>query len=249
MPPILSDSRGPMTLFPSALLALCLLWVLPCQAAGAEPSAFALEVPASFKGRLPCADCPGVLWHLDLWPERRFHLRREYVDREHLAVALGRWRYEGDGQRLVLQGAGQGGMYFSVVSDETLEMLDREGKAIKSDLNYALQRQGVFEAAEFPVSLTGTFRYFADAASFTDCATGYAYAVAMTGAYLDLERRYLSATATATAAGGAPWLVDIDAELRNIAAMEGEGRRQSLIINHFREGEGEACPDGEGFVP
>ncbi|MGD8511510.1 MAG: YbaY family lipoprotein, partial [Gammaproteobacteria bacterium] len=39
-----------------------------------------LRLPATFRGTLPCADCPGVSHHLDLWPDRVFHLRREWLE-------------------------------------------------------------------------------------------------------------------------------------------------------------------------
>ncbi|MEO7851925.1 MAG: hypothetical protein ABIR94_06665 [Rubrivivax sp.] len=42
-----------------------------------------------------------------------------------------------------------------------------------------------------PMSLTGLYVYFADAATFTDCRTGRRWPVLIEGAHLKLERTYL----------------------------------------------------------
>ncbi|WP_439102064.1 copper resistance protein NlpE N-terminal domain-containing protein [Congregibacter sp.] len=234
----------PTTALGVVLVAFCLLWPQVSQAQVEQPPAFLGDGAASYEGRLPCADCPGVYWKLDLWPEGRFHLRQEYLDRDSVTAHRGQWVFEPDAQRLALLAPGQDRIFLAVASTGVLELLDREGETIDSKLNYGLERQAVFEPGEFPVSLTGVFRYFADAASFMDCSTGYRYAVAMAGNYPDLERRYLSGGP----GGGAPWLIQVDAQLRNKAAMEGEGALQSLFIDSFRPLGGDACPHGNDLA-
>jgi copper homeostasis protein (lipoprotein) len=39
-------------------------------------------LPAGFTGVLPCADCPGVRYQLDLYPDQAFVLRTTYLERE-----------------------------------------------------------------------------------------------------------------------------------------------------------------------
>lgn len=63
-----------------------------------------LRLPASFRGVLPCADCPGVRHHLDLWPDEVFHLRREWLGRGLVRDDLGRWRFEPARRALILAG-------------------------------------------------------------------------------------------------------------------------------------------------
>jgi copper homeostasis protein (lipoprotein) len=38
--------------------------------------AHGLRLPSTFRGDLPCADCEAIRYHLDLWPDQAFHLRR-----------------------------------------------------------------------------------------------------------------------------------------------------------------------------
>ena len=45
-----------------------------------EPKALA-RFPATFEGELPCADCPGIFYHLDLFEDQVFFLRMTYLGR------------------------------------------------------------------------------------------------------------------------------------------------------------------------
>ena len=38
----------------------------------ADRGAHGLTLPASFSGVLPCADCPGIRYHLDVWPDQGY---------------------------------------------------------------------------------------------------------------------------------------------------------------------------------
>jgi hypothetical protein len=51
-----------------------------------------LELPATFRGDLPCADCEGIRYHLDLWPDGVFHLRRAWLGKPGIEDDRGRWR-------------------------------------------------------------------------------------------------------------------------------------------------------------
>ena len=44
--------------------------------------AHGLQLPATFRGDLPCADCQAIRYHLDLWPDQVFHLRREWLGKD-----------------------------------------------------------------------------------------------------------------------------------------------------------------------
>lgn len=71
----------------------------------------------------------------------------------------------------------------------------------------------------------GEFMYMADAANFTDCASGLHWPVAMTGDYLSSERRYSQLRTKP----GAALLVSFDGHLEVVAAMEGPPREHMVI--------------------
>lgn len=70
-----------------------------------------------------------------------------------------------------------------------LEMLDREGNPIESQFNYTLE-PAKSSMPMTPMTLRGMYFYMADAATFTDCATGKRFIVANNA---ELERGYLAA--------------------------------------------------------
>lgn len=79
-----------------------------------------------------------------------------------------------------------------------------------------------------PVRWRGDFVYFADAAVFTDCASGKRWPVAMTGDYLALERAYLQWRS----APQAPLLANIDGRLEVREPMEGPAR-EHMVVDRF----------------
>ena len=62
--------------------------------------------------------------------------------------------------------------YFRAKGDK-LEMLDRNGSPIQSPLNYTLEPVKA-SLPTTPMAMRGMYFYMADAATFTDCATGNA---------------------------------------------------------------------------
>ena len=88
-----------------------------------------------------------------------------------------------------------------------------------------------------PAHWRGDFVYFADAALFTDCASGKRWPVAMTADAAALQRSYL-AWRTEPAA---PLLVNFDGRLEVRESMEGPPR-EHLVIERFRSVEpGNTC--------
>lgn len=192
---------------------------------GAPPEprvgAHGLALPASFAGVLPCADCPGIRHHLDLWGDSGgFVLRREYIDRDLTETVVGRWHADPARRALILRDEAGEETGWQILGQDRLRLLDQELEPIESDLPYELEG-GPLDPVDMSATLTGSFVYFADAALFTDCVTGQRMPVVMEGAYLDLERAYLEARM----APMAPLLVRIDARLAEAEAMEGPPRR------------------------
>ena len=150
-------------------------------------------LPASFTGDLPCADCPGIRYALNLFPDKSFYLRMTYSGRGEGKSFddLGRWSLSPEGRILTLQGGRDSSERFALVSSDVLRKLDSQGKEIQSKLNYDLRRTATFERLDPRLSMRGMFRYMADAATFTECQSGQRWPVAMEGEYRAVEAAYL----------------------------------------------------------
>lgn len=107
-------------------------------------------LPASFMGTLPCADCPGIRYQVDLLPDHRFVSRMTYEERNTRFDDRGRWQLAGDGKILILHGGGGAQQKFAVQNGDTLRQLDRGGHEIVSKLNYDLKRAPTFTLIETP---------------------------------------------------------------------------------------------------
>ncbi len=82
-----------------------------CTAAGTVVSApessateeFGARVPALFSGVLPCADCNGIRYDIDLRPNDIYFMRRTYLGRNAASPVdeIGQWSIAADGQLLL----------------------------------------------------------------------------------------------------------------------------------------------------
>ncbi|HET8701746.1 MAG TPA: copper resistance protein NlpE, partial [Nitrococcus sp.] len=118
--------------------------------AGPSPVAAAAPIAphSTYKGLLPCADCPGIIYQLNLLPNHRYHLRLNYQDRAARFDEYGRWRLTDDAKKLLLQaeGAHPSAQQWAVLDGgRRLRLLDRAGQPIHSGLNYDLTRSAQFE--------------------------------------------------------------------------------------------------------
>lgn len=218
-----------------------------------ELGAHGMRLPASFSGTLPCADCSGVAHHLDLWPDQSYQLRREWLGREEPLVtgAIGRWSVDPGRGTLVLHGAREttpddAPLRWQIKGPETLRALAPDGSEIVSELPYELTTEAAFDPVDLPsMPLTGSFVYFADAATFEHCESGQRLGVAMQGAYLDLERAYLAERS----APQAPMRVVIDGRIATVPAMEGPARRMVVVDRVIDTGGGENCSRERATAP
>jgi heat shock protein HslJ len=78
-------------------------------------------------------------------------------------------------------------------------------------------------------ALKGLFVYMADAARFTDCASGESFPVAMEGDYLALERAYLEDRTDV----GAELLVSFEGTIDDRPAMDGDGTEATVVVERF----------------
>ncbi|WLI75380.1 envelope stress response activation lipoprotein NlpE [Kosakonia sp. H02] len=147
----------------------------------------------SWRGVLPCADCEGIETSLFLGKDGSWVMNQRYQGGKAPSVfgSYGNWARTAD--KLILTDTHGDKLYFRAKGD-ALEMLDQEGNPIDSQLNYTLQPVNAALPAT-PMAMRGMYIYSADAAVFTDCATGKQVAVASNA---QLERDYAAARGTET---------------------------------------------------
>jgi uncharacterized lipoprotein NlpE involved in copper resistance/heat shock protein HslJ len=196
--------------------------------AGAMPLG---SLPATFEGELPCADCPGIFYHLDLFEDRVFFLRTTYLGRGAGAIRdlVGSWILGGDDRRLILYGSSEAPIFFRVVDTDTIRKLDVEGRDIESALNYDLRRKDEIGTIEPRLNMRGMYQYMADAALFTECLSGRKFPVATEGDNLALERAYLEAQREP----GEQLLVSLTGRIAARPKMEGGGVELTVIPERF----------------
>jgi heat shock protein HslJ len=114
------------------------------QTPGQAPQSALPALPATFIGTLPCADCPGIRYQLNLNADHTFISRMTYEERNSAFSDGGRWEFSDDGKMLVLHNGQGRAEKFALRSVETLRMLDADGNEINSKLNYELKRAPEF---------------------------------------------------------------------------------------------------------
>jgi len=196
----------------------------------AEPDLSVLgRLPASFSGDLPCADCPGIRYRLNLFTDRSFFLSTVYSGRDSpAAYDIGSWDLAGD-RTLQLHGEHEWPLMFRVIDPNTLRKLDLDGRDIESTRNYSLTRMGQFEAIEPHLTMRGMYRHLADAGSFTECRTRQRWPVAQEYDNAALERGYLKVRRDP----GEELMVSVEGHVKLLPPMEGASRRPTLVVTHF----------------
>lgn len=192
-----------------------------------------LRLPGSWSGELPCADCPGQRITLTLFADGSYRLRRVYVGadagRDRVSYERGRWAREAGADELALTDGADVQSRWRVLSSQRLRLLDRDGRDIDSTLNYEIARTAELDRIAGPMPVRGLYRYFADAASLADCASGVTYPVLIEAEHITLERAWLAARSDA----GSARVVDIEAEFVLREPEPGLPPRESLRVTRF----------------
>jgi len=154
----------------------------PTQAEALKP------MQQSWRGVLPCADCEGIETSLFLEKDGTWVMNQHYQGAKAPSTfaSYGTWARTAD--KLVLTDTAGEKRYFRA-KGEGLEMLDMQGNPIVSQFNYTLAPITAALPAT-PMAMRGMYFYMADAAIFTDCATGKRVSVANNA---QLERDYAAA--------------------------------------------------------
>jgi copper homeostasis protein (lipoprotein) len=189
--------------------------------------------PATYTGVLPCADCPGIHYTLNLWPDRAYFLRMTYLgkgqgDGESFDD-IGVWTLSPDEKTLTLRGGREAPVMFSIKTRDVLRKLDLKGKEIASKLNYDLVRREHLEWFEPRLSLRGMYMVMADAGLFQECLTGRKLPVGQEGENAKLESSYLKARRQP----GEQLLVAVEGRIVLRPKMEGRGEQEMLVVEHF----------------
>ncbi|POT55855.1 copper homeostasis/adhesion lipoprotein NlpE [Citrobacter amalonaticus] len=202
----------------------------PTQAAELKP------MQQSWRGVLPCADCEGIETSLFLEKDGTWVMNERYQgvrDEPSSFASYGSWARTAD--KLVLTDS-KGEKSYYRAKGESLEMLDREGNPITSQFNYMLEPVKS-SLPVTPMAMRGMYFYLADAATFTDCATGKSVAVANNA---QLERDYLTARGTT----GEAVLLTVEGHFTMAANPDtGEGVKTLIPDKDAKFAAGEGCND------
>jgi copper homeostasis protein (lipoprotein) len=154
---------------------------LPTPATRVEPTTVADTAPASldplpalYSGVLPCADCTGIRYDIDLRPSNFYFLRMTYLGAtpERSYDDVGAWSLASDLRTLALKGARQSPLLFAINNVSSLRKLDAEGQVIESELNYGLKRAATYQPLTPQVPLRGMYRPADAGAMIEECTTG-----------------------------------------------------------------------------
>jgi uncharacterized lipoprotein YbaY/uncharacterized lipoprotein NlpE involved in copper resistance len=198
-------------------------------------------LPAGYEGILPCADCPGIRFLLDLYPDGFFVRRFEYLERNVARDEIGRWSLSLDRKTLVLQG-GEGDAQSFAVRDGLPQPLDSKGRPVQAGPAGKLKRRGLFLPLEPRLKMQGDFRYLADAGSFTECGSGRRFPVAQEGDNAALESAYR----VAAKEPGAPVTVAVLGRIVQRPKVDSGGMEPALAVERFIETlPGPGCTPGK----
>lgn len=142
----------------------------------------------TFSGTLPCADCPGISYHINLYRDGRFEARQEYLERNQVNLVKGIWLLENRSLHLVNQQQTLPAFHF--LSNRQLTMLDLSGKPISNNQQYQLQRASEFKKLDTRQAMLGLYMLSNNQATFTSCSSGDNLNVANTQHHLPVMRQY-----------------------------------------------------------
>ncbi len=211
----------------AALAATAAAVAISASAQSVEPfvGGHGATVPATYTGSGPDAD-----WHLDLWPDQAFHLRRTMADGTGADFA-GRWFVDGEAGAIVLP-LGDAAVPVVVRNSERLRP-----PAAPEDGSGDLVTDRTLRPTSISLPVSGMFTYFADAPTLVHCATGQLHPVAQEGEYPALEAAYLE-----DRPGPAePLFVTLDGTIAPREQMEGPERLTVTVEEFHSTWPGETC--------
>jgi uncharacterized lipoprotein YbaY/heat shock protein HslJ/uncharacterized lipoprotein NlpE involved in copper resistance len=176
------------------------------------------NLPATFAGTLPCADCPGIRYQLSLLPDDTFVLRMTYTGRAPSTTRdeVGSWVLSSDRRALAIKSADGPPEYFAIRDAGTLRKLDMNGQPMAAGRPYDLHRMPALAPVEFKGPVRGAYRAGPSGATFTPCATGRPWPVGQSATDAAVEAAYRTAGRRADE----PLLLDVQGHLRPRAGAD-----------------------------
>ncbi len=132
---------GKMRIVPYGLAVLVTLCVSNGVVAQSGQPEFPGGLPARFTGMLPCGDCPGIDYLLDLNSNHTYTLRMTYEERNAHLDESGTWSLDDAGRIVTLHSNNGEAQKYAVRDGNTLRQLDVHGYEIESKLNFDLKRE------------------------------------------------------------------------------------------------------------
>ena len=193
------------------------------------PAVELTNLPATFTGTLPCADCQGLRYELNLFPDDSFFLRTTYQGSPAASATRDDWGsyvLSSDRRVIILRGAGGTTELFSIRDNSRLRKLDQQGQAIGTTLNYDLRRSPSFAPLALRGSFRGAYAAIADTGRFIECASGKHWSVSDESSNGALQSAYRSAAAKP----GQPVLVNLQGRLSTRPRADGSGTETTLVV-------------------
>jgi uncharacterized lipoprotein NlpE involved in copper resistance len=180
---------------------------------------------------------------LSLREDGLYRMRRTYLGKPGNPFAeTGRWQVDASGRAIAAQRGAEQSLFEVAGADHAAPARPRRPADPAPELNYSLRRTAAFDAIDESLRWRGEMIYMADAANFTDCASGLRWPIAMTEGYLALERAYTQGRT----APGAPLPVAFDGRLQTMPGTEGPPREHMVVEAFIATEPGRRCPPPEG---
>jgi len=192
---------------------------------------------------LPCADCPGIRYGLDLRPGGTFVLRTLYlgqakVEGEEVGFYdIGLWTLSPVGDRLILRGTRGAPESYQVESADVVRKLDHEHQPINAHSDYRLRRTPSYLEIEPRLTLRGTYDGGEAPAFFQECVTGLRLPVAPEGAGAELAAAYQKGRKNP----GEELLAAVEATVARRSDAEGRDRPALVVERLVETRPGESC--------
>lgn len=223
--------------------ALFLLLLISCSRQG-DPLPSLPALPASYAGKLPCPDCPGIQLTLTLWPDSTFYLQQTRLDgsedEQQTEFFLGAWGWPGDGRLELLSDGPLPGFRLDSAGAR-LFPLDHTGQPDPSSGRSFLVHGKDLEPLEPRLDLVGMVARTEEGFVLRECLGGRRFLVIPGGDSPALE----AAWAEASPKPDEELLVQCTARLGLSPAGEEERRPVLYIENVLGLTPDEDCPGGE----
>ena len=183
-----------------------------------------------YTGEVPGANSK-IHYQLDLFQNNTYYLRTNNL-KNNLSTPnhddIGRWHIQ-DGTKLVLWGGREAPVYFSIIDEESIELLDLKGEKIDSEFDYELLASNTVKAIEPELYMMGMYSYMADAAQFSECITSQKYPVAFEEDNIALEKAYLQTKTIPDE----KLKVHLKAKIVMRKAMDSEKKVATIVVKEF----------------